>query len=118
MNMPVYLGLSILKKIYMGIGMVSQKYIYEKKLLREKISFKGSRMKTLEKDFNTRRRKLRGTLSIIDYTHVCFWFLNNSYKKLKNQQEIHSKTLFNLGIESSKTSHNPQKVIFNYPLMY
>ena len=34
--------------------------------------------------------------------------------KLKNQQDIHAKKLFNLGIESSKTSHDPQKVIFNY----
>ena len=35
-------------------------------------------------------------------------------KKVKNQQDIHSKKLFNLGIESSKTSHDPQKVILNY----
>ena len=83
------------------------------KLLREEISFKRSRMKSLEKDFNTRKRNLRGTLGIIDYTHVCL-FLNKNDRKLKNQQDIHSKKLFNLGIESSKTSHNPQKVIFNY----
>ena len=44
------------------------------KLLREEISFKRSRMKTLEKDFNTRKRKFRGTLGIIDYTHVCCLF--------------------------------------------
>ena len=71
-------------------------------------------MKTLEKYFNTRKRKFRGTLGIIDYTHVCCLFLNRNDKKLKNQQDIHSKKLFNLGIESSKTSHDPQKVIFNY----
>ena len=35
-------------------------------------------------------------------------------KKLKKQQDIYSKKLFNLGIASSKTSHDPQKVIFNY----
>ena len=71
-------------------------------------------MKSLEKDFNTRKRKLRGTLGIIDYTHVCCLFLNKNDKKLKNQQDIHSKKLFNLDIESSKMSHNPQKVVFNY----
>ena len=84
------------------------------KSLREEISFKRSRMKSLEKDFNTRKRNLRGTLGIIDYTHVCCLFLNKNDRKLKNQQDIHSKKLFNLGIESSKTSHDPQKVIFNY----
>ena len=84
------------------------------KLLREEISFKRSRIKTLENDFNTRKRKLRGMLGIIDYTHVCCLFLNKNDKKLKNQQDIHSKKLFNLGIESSKMSHDPQKVIFNY----
>ena len=84
------------------------------KLLREEILFKRSRMKSLEKDFNSCKRKLRGTLGIIDYTHVCCLFLNKNDKKLKNKQDIHSKKLFSLGIESSKTSHDPQKVIFNY----
>ena len=83
-------------------------------LLREEISFKRSRMKTLENDFNTRKRKLREILGIIDYTHVCCLFLNKNDKKLKNQQNIHSNKLLNLGINSSKTSHDPQKVTFNY----
>ena len=37
-------------------------------------------MKSLEKDFNTRKRKLRGTLGIIDYTHVCSLVLNKNEK--------------------------------------
>ena len=82
-------------------------------LLREEISFKQSRMKTLEKDFNTRKRKLRGVLGIIDYTHVRCLFLNMNDKKLKNQQDTHSKKLFSLCVEVSKTPHDPQKVIFN-----
>ena len=73
------------------------------KLLQEEISIKQSKMKTLEKNFNTRKRKLRETLGIIDYTHVCCLFLNKNEKKLKNQQDIHSKKLFDLGTESSKT---------------
>ena len=67
----------------------------------------------MENDFNTRKRKLREILGIIDYTHVCCLFLNKNDKKLKNQQNI-KKKLFNLVIESSKVSHDPQKVIFNY----
>ena len=71
-------------------------------------------MKTLEKDFNTRKQKLRGTLDIIDYTHVCCLFLNKNDRKLKNKQDIHSEEIFNLGIDSTKTSHDPEKVIFIY----
>ena len=48
-----------------------------------------------------------------DYTHVYCLLLNKNDKKLKNKQDIHSKKLFDLSIESSKTSHNPKKVIFN-----
>ena len=51
-------------------------------------------MKTLEKDFNTLKIKLRGTLGIIDYTHISCLFLNKNDKKLKNQQVIHPKKLF------------------------
>ena len=45
------------------------------KLLQEEISFKQSRMKILEKDINTRKRKLTGILGIFDYTHLGCLFL-------------------------------------------
>ena len=89
-------------------------HAFQLKLLREKIAFARLRMKTLEKDFSTRKRKFRSTLGIIDYTPVCCLFMNKNDKTLKDQQDIYSKKLFNLSIESSNTSHNPQKVIFNY----
>ena len=37
-------------------------------------------------------------------------------KKLKNKQNIYSMKLFKLGIESTKTAHDPDKVIFNMKL--
>ena len=40
--------------------------------------------------------------------------LKETEKKLKKLWDIHFKKLFNLGIESFKTPHNLQKVIFNY----
>ena len=46
------------------------------------------------------------------HTFVAY-FLNNADKKLKSQ-DIYPKKLFNLGIQSSKTSQDPQKAIFNY----
>ena len=84
------------------------------KLLREEISVEKFKVKTFEKDFLVLKRKLRETLGIIDYTHLCCLVLNKSDRKLKHQQDIHSKKLSDLGFENSQTSHDPDKVIFNY----
>ena len=83
------------------------------KLLREEIFVQKSKVKTLEKDFIVLKRKSRETLGLIDYTHLCCLFLNKNDRKLKHQQDIHSKKLFDLSFENSKTSHDPDKVIFN-----
>ena len=84
------------------------------KLLREEISVKKSKVKAFEKDFIALKGKLRETLGIIDYTHICRLFLNKNDRKLKHQQDIFSKKLFDLGLENSQTSHDSDKVIFNY----
>ena len=84
------------------------------KLLREEIFVKKSQVKTFERDFIVLKRKLRETLGSVDYTHICFLFLNKKNRKLKHQQDIHSKKLFDLGFENSQTAHDPDRVIFNY----
>ena len=89
-------------------------YSCQMKLLREEISVKKSKVKTFEKNFIVLKRKLRETLGIIDYTHICCLFLNKNDRKLKHQQDINSKKLFDIGFENSQTSHDPDKVIFNY----
>ena len=65
------------------------------------------------------KRKLRQTVGIIDYTHLCCLFLNKNNRKLKHQQDIHSKKFLDSGFENSQTLHKvkvkePDKVIFNY----
>ena len=60
------------------------------------------------------KRKLRETLGIIDNTHICCLFLNKNDRKLKYQLDIYSKKLFDLGFENFQTSHDPDKVVFNY----
>ena len=45
---------------------------------------------------------------------LCCLFLNKNDRKLKHQQDIHSKKLFYLGFENSQTSHDPDLIIFNY----
>ena len=84
------------------------------KLLKEEISLKKSRIRTLEKDFNNRKKQLRQALGIIDFTHVICLFLTKNDRKLAHHQNIHSKKLFNLGLEVSKVSHDPDEIIFNY----
>ena len=84
------------------------------KPLREEISVKKSKVKTFEKDFIVLKRKLRETLGIIEYTHICCFILNKNDRRFKHQQDIHSKKLFDLGFENSQTSHDPEKVNFNY----
>ena len=84
------------------------------KLLKEEISIKKSRIRTLEKDFKNRKEKLRKTLGTVDYTHVICLFLTQNDRKLAHHQNIYSKKLFNLGLEVSKVSHDPDKIIFIY----
>ena len=54
------------------------------KLLREDISVKKSKVKIFEKDIIVLKRKLKETLGIIDYTHLCCLFLNKKDRKLRN----------------------------------
>ena len=90
-------------------------HVCQIKLIKEEISLKKSRIIILEKDFNNRKEKLRGTLGlIIDYAHVICLFQTQNDRKLSHHQNIHSKKHFNLGLEVSKVSHDPDKIIFNY----
>ena len=65
------------------------------------------------KDFNNRKGKIRETLGIIDFTHVICYFLQQNDRILVFHQNIHSKKLFNLVLDVSKVSHDPNKIIFN-----
>ena len=55
---------------------------------KEDIALKKSRIRTLEKDLNNRKEKLRETLGIIDYTHVICLNLTFLMACLHNTQEI------------------------------
>ena len=68
----------------------------------------------MEKDLNNRKENLRDTFGIIDSSLVIYLFLTQNDRKLSHQQNIHSKKLFNLSLEVSKVSHDPDKIIFNY----
>ena len=88
------------------------------KLVRQEISVKKSKAKAFEKYFIVLKRKLRETLGIIDYIHICCLFLNKNNRKLKDQHNIHSKKLFDLGFENSQTSLDPERLFAIIHLMF
>ena len=47
-------------------------------------------------------------------TPICCLLSNKNDRKLEHQREFHSKKIFDLGYENSLTSHDPDKIIFNY----
>ena len=86
-------------------------YYCQMKLPREEISVKKSKVKTFEKDFIVLKRKLREALGTTEYTHLWFLFLNKNDRKIKHQQDIHSKKLFDLGFANSQASDDPDQVV-------
>ena len=51
---------------------------------------------------------------MIESTRTCYLYLDKINRKLKHQQDIHSKKLFDIGFESSLISYDTDKVNFNY----
>ena len=62
--------------------------------------------------------ELQSKISFVDFCHICTLFLNINNKKLSRAKSIQNKKLSNLVSENSnlisETSHNPEKVIFNF----
>ena len=52
------------------------------------MSLKKSRIRTLEKDLNNKKEKLRRALGIIDYTQFICLLLTQNDKKLLHHQNI------------------------------
>ena len=52
------------------------------------MSVKKSRIRTLEKDLNNKKKKLRRALGIIDYAQVICLLLTQNDKKLLHHQNI------------------------------
>ena len=52
------------------------------------MSLKKSRIRTLEKDLNNKKEKLRRALDIIDYTQFICLLLTQNDKKLLHHQNI------------------------------
>ena len=64
------------------------------------------------------KKQLGSKISFFDFCHVCTLFLNINNKKLNRAKSIQNQKLSNIVLENSnlicETSHNPEKVIFNF----
>ena len=91
---------------------------YQKKLLKEEINIKKNKIKQHLLERNSVKKQLQIEISFFDFCHVCTLFLNINNKKLNRAKSIQNKKLSNLLLENpnlvSATSHDPEKVSFNF----
>ena len=88
------------------------------RLLREEISQKKRRINTLNKQFELHKQNLVSILSYFDFIHISSIFLVKNDKLLSLHQRVHDKKIYKLTTDfcdfSSTTSHDPDKVIYNF----
>ena len=90
----------------------------QRRLLNQEMSIKYKSIWALNNKITSMKNDLYSEMSFIDYVHVITKFLvsndKNIYKIHKNQgKKIHNLFLNN-SYHNSVTSHNPDKVIFNF----
>ena len=76
-------------------------------------AYHACQLKLLKEEISIKKVRIRTLGGIIDYTRIICLFLTQHDKRLAHHQNIHSKKLFNLGLEVSKVSHDPDSIIFN-----
>ena len=88
------------------------------RLLEEEVKPKRKRINTLKKDTQRVKEELQRTLSVLDFSYVCSFFLVANDKSILHHDNIQKRKLQNLLKISSNDifsdSHNPDKVIFNF----
>ena len=87
-------------------------------MLEEEIKSKRKRINTFEKDTQRVKEELQRTLSVLDFSYICFLFLVANDKSILHHDNIQKRKLQNLLKISSNNifsdSHNPDRVIFNF----
>ena len=88
------------------------------KLLEKEIRAKRKRINILEKDAKRIKEELQGTLSCLDFSCICSWFLVANDKSILHHDNIQKrklKSLLEISLkEVTNDSHDPNKVIFNF----
>ena len=90
----------------------------QRRLLNHEMSIKCKSVRALNNKITTMKNNLYSEMSFIDHVHVITKFLvpnnKNIYKILKNQGKKLQNLFLNNSYHNSVTSHNPDKVIFNF----
>ena len=90
----------------------------ERCLLNKEISIKYKTIRTLYNKITSMKNSLHNEMSFIDYVHVVTKFLllndKNISKIRKNQAKKFRNLYLNNSYHNSVTSHDPDKVIFNF----
>ena len=91
----------------------------QRRLLNQEMSIKYKSIRALNNKITSMKNNLYSEMSFIDYVHVITKFLvsndKNIYKIRKSQgKKLHNLFLSNSYHHNSETSHNPDKVIFNF----
>ena len=91
---------------------------YQRRLLNPEMSNKYRSIRALNNKITSMKNNLYSEMSFIDYVHVITKFLvsndKNIYKIHKNQGKKLHNLFLNNSYHNSVTSHNPDKVIFNF----
>ena len=73
----------------------------QKRLLKEEISQKKSKIRHFEREHKHLKATLKDTLSYIDFAHICCLFLTQNDKDLARDNATQRKKLFNLGLDDN-----------------
>ena len=92
--------------------------ICQKRLLNEEISNKHKTVRTLAFNLTSLKNELKCVLNIIDFVHITTVFLTSNNKNILKVWEIQGKKINKLCSDNSYyesvTSHDPEKVLFNF----
>ena len=97
----------------------SQVYLScQRRLLNQEMSIKYRSIRALNNKIRSMKNNLYSEMSFIDYVHVITKFLvsndKNIFKICKNQGKKLHNLFLNNSYHNSVTSHNPDRVIFNF----
>ena len=90
--------------------------VCQKRLLKEEINIKKNKIKQYLLELYNVKNQLETKISFFNFGHICRLFLNINNQKIN--KSIQNKKLSNLVLENSnlisETSHNLEKVTFNF----
>ena len=85
------------------------------KLIKQEVSNKRKRLRSLKRDLSSVRHELSLKLCFIDLNYVCNLFLLGNDKAISKHHKIQNKKLNNLkGNNLEKSGHDPNRVIYNF----